>query len=180
MKNFVLFFVIALGIFSCDSGIGKYQAGIETLGKQWAETGTMVTEFSSTLNSETSSWASSLKKVAVDPQVLAKLKDDAKAKVTAAMTEVQTAGADYGQIQAQLKEFMGTWTEKSAEVTALTEGLTAGKLEGDVTSKISELTTFATEAVSKVGGMKETFEAVKAKCAAAMANWDSVKGLLPS
>lgn len=171
MKNLLLF-VLPLILFSCKSGVEAHKAAIEELGTNWDAATTAVTGFAEALTAEVNSFNSVSEMTAIADA--SSLKGDAATKYAEAAKAFTDATAGYGAIQAELNEFVGMWTEKSAAVNALKEGLAAGKIEGDVAAQIADLTGLVTKANEGLAGWQAKQAEVKAASDAAAETLKSV------
>lgn len=173
MKNLLLF-VLPLVLFSCKSGVEAHRAAIEELGTNWDAATTAVTGFAEGLTAEVNSFNSVSEMTALGEDAAKMLKGDAAAKYAEAAKAFTDATAGYGAIQAELNDFVGMWTEKSAAVNALKEGLAAGKIEGDVAAQVAELSGLVSKANEGLAGWQAKQAEVKAASEAAAETLKSV------
>ena len=172
MKNLLVLFVF-VSLVSCK-GVEQYKGAIEELSGKWDAATTAVTDLSKMVMGEEASMTDMLAGMALDPEVLAKLKPEDQEKITSSQATCVQAGAGYKNLSSEIASFVSEWTTKGEMLTTLKDGLAAGKIEGDVTSQIADLTTSATDAMAKVEGWKSAFETVKKGCDDNMASYKTL------
>ena len=149
MRN-ILFVVLSVLFFSCNSGIENHRKAIEELSKNWITSDSLLAEYSIQLSNEIASFSESAGSMTLDTL---KLGGYDKGKVTAynaAIAACKTALNAYDPLNEELSDFIIMWQEKATGVTTLTDGLAAGEMEGDVAGQIAELSGLITQAGEKI------------------------------
>jgi hypothetical protein len=157
----LFFLALPLLLVSCK-GVEQYRAGIEELAGNWDSTTEALTQFSGMLSTDLSSYTNSFAAMQPDEAAMASLNPEQKAAIETSRDGVVEALKAYPTLQTSIKDFVNTWTEKSAVLTSLKDGLAAGKIEGDVTAQLSDLSTMVTTATENLDSWKGSHETIQA------------------
>lgn len=157
----MFFLLLPVFMVACGGGVEQYRAGIETLATDWDATTSAVTEFSSTIGNDLSSFSQLAGSMQLSEDVTKALKPEQATQWQGAQAAFTQALQAFAPLRTKVGEFTKTWGEKAAEVQALKDGLAAGKLEGDVAGQIASLTTLVTQAKDSLTGWQTEHAAAK-------------------
>ena len=144
MKKLIFLFLPVL-VFACK-GVEQYRASIEGLATAWDSTTADITEYSSTLGADLSSFSQAATAMTLGEDVMKNLKPEEAEQWKGAQSAFMQAMQAYVPLRTQVGDFLKSWGEKAAEVQALKDGLANGKLEGDIPGQVASLTETMTNA----------------------------------
>ncbi|MBK7408997.1 MAG: hypothetical protein IPL49_09715 [Saprospirales bacterium] len=164
MKKILLAAVAGMLLVACNN-VKQFQAPIEALSTQWDAATTGVTDFATMLTQEIANSQTMASGLQVSEDVLKKLDDASKTKLSELESMFQQESQQMATINDELNGFVASWGEKTQKLTELKDGLANGKLGKETQAVITELQTAATEATTQVGTWTERMTQSKAKLA---------------
>lgn len=151
MKKFLPVLLLSAVLASCNN-VEQFRGQIESLATNWETATTAVTGFKSLLDGEMGSLNQLMGAMSLGQDVMSKLKDDGKAKLTEFQSQAQAQKDGLSGMAGEVESFITGWTEKAGMLSALQQGLTDKKLPKDVAAQITSLTEAVTGASTTVEG----------------------------